>query len=73
MVIWAVHLHDSVPKRDFGGIREIGANSNVKVKLRRIHLPFLMVPPPVRSCPGSLDWNVWYMDDGTLLGRMPEL
>ena len=27
----------------------------------------------IRSCPSSLDWNVWYMDDGTFLGKAADL
>ena len=27
----------------------------------------------IKRCPPSLDWNVWYMDDGTILGRKQTL
>ena len=27
----------------------------------------------IKRCPANLDWNVWYMDDGTILGRKQTL
>ena len=33
----------------------------------------LAIQDIILSCPGDLDWNVWYLDDGTLLGRQEEL
>lgn len=27
----------------------------------------------ITSCPGNLDWSVWYMDDGTLAGSLSDL